>query len=408
MRARYYLIAPAGLPNYGDDLIAASWLRHLAEIAPEAEVWVDTHSPGSASVLLAALHPYVHFTDTLWRLCSAAPVEDPWLVSSWVQEAVHNPGMVARLHYGIELLAGADVVHVLGGGYVNRLWPKHIGLLAGAAAAVRRSGGRAAMTGQGLTPACDDIEPLLRALAERFAVVDARDHASAQLLGVATGVDDAFFGIGPRLYAEQDEVPEVMVSLQSDLVDVGVGRLAGAALATLRSWQVPTERVCVVEAIPRVDRDVYAMFEHELPGVRFYPFPDVWDRGLPVAPGQTWIATRFHMHMVAAAGGANGVALPVHPAYYGTKHRSLTELGSGWTLVDDLGRVPARPTEGGFAWDALAEFASGKRALARAIYAPAPHAHAEPSPQPNPPTEPAQPQDGGGSQARWFARRFRS
>ena len=36
-RARYYVVAPVGHPNYGDELIAASWLRELAETAPDAE-----------------------------------------------------------------------------------------------------------------------------------------------------------------------------------------------------------------------------------------------------------------------------------------------------------------------------------------------------------------------------------
>lgn len=401
---RYYLVAPAGLPNYGDELIAAGWLRYLAETAPEAEVWLDTHSPGPCSVLLGHLHPRVRCTDTLWRLCQHAPDEDPWAVSAWVQEVVHNPGMMAHTHYGVELLASADVVHLLGGGYVNKLWPNHIGLLAGAAAATRRSGGRAAMTGHGLTPVFPHVEPLLRALADRCEVVDVRDDASAELLGVSRGVDDAFLDLGAHRYAEaapDDEFPDVMLCLQSDLVAGGAAQLAGMVLSTLRAWKVPPEKVGVIEGIPRVDREVYSLFEQELPGARFYPFPDVWDLGLPVSAGQTWISTRFHPHMVAAAGGASGVALSVRPDYYATKHRSLAELGSGWTVVEDLERVPERPVGGGFPAGLLDELKQAKRRLAEAIYAPVPRADVavEPGALPGP-TEPDSP-------ARRLARRFR-
>ncbi|KZB81685.1 polysaccharide pyruvyl transferase family protein [Amycolatopsis regifaucium] len=382
-RALYYLVAPVGHPNYGDELIAASWLRHLAEVAPDADVWVDTHSPGPAAVLLDGLHPRAKFTDTLWRLCWEVASEEPWQAAAWVREAVHNPGMMPRLHHGIELLAEVDVIHVVGGGYINKLWPKQIGLLAGAAAAVERSGGRAAMTGQGLLPACDDVTPLLRALADRFEIVEVRDAASAELLDVPVGLDDAFIGIGPHLYEATEDLPEVMLCLQSDLVEVGIGKLAGAVLSMLRSWKIPPEKVGVVEGVPRVDREVFALLERELPGARFYPFSHIWTHGLPAASHQTWISTRFHLHMLASAAGASGVAVSIHPDYYATKHRSLAALGSNWTLLEDLNQVPDRPKEGGYAPEVLANFKRVKVELAKSIYAPV----IRPEPEPEAPAE---------------------
>ena len=372
----YYLVSTAGFPNFGDELILLGWLRYLADVAPDATVWVDTHSPGPTQMLLGDAHPRVRFTDTLWRLCWEAPSEDPWEVASWVQHAVQNPGLAPRWHQGIMLLHRLDVVHVVGGGYANAIWPKHIGLLAGAAAAARHSQGRAAMTGHGLTPAADGTAPLLRALADRFEIVDVRDSESARLLGIAPGVDDAFLALGRDKFVAPTEVwpdvepPEVMLCLQSDMGDRNLGRVAGATLSMLRDWRVPPERVCVVEGIPRVDREVYALFEHELPGARFYSFAEVWERGLPVSSQQTWISTRFHVHMAAAAAGANGVALAVSPDYYTTKHRSLIELGSGWSLLDDLDAVPPRPSGGGFPPSTIERLRQEKLELAKAVYSP--------------------------------------
>ncbi|MQA08428.1 MAG: polysaccharide pyruvyl transferase family protein [Pseudonocardiaceae bacterium] len=372
---RYYLVAPAGAPNYGDELIVAGWLRRLAETAPEADVWVDTHTPGNAAVLLAGLHPRVRFVDTLWQLCAEAPSgsDDPWQVASWVREVINHPGMVARLHHGIDALRRVDVFHVLGGGYVNGIWPRHVGLLGGVVEAARLSGGRAAMTGQGLLPVGTETTPLLRALASHFDVVDVRDAASAELLGMpAAGehFDDAFLGLGPASFDDAADAPEVMICAQADLVSTGTAKLAGMLLGTLRAWEVPPSKVGVVEGIPRVDRDVFALFEHELPGARFYPFCDVWDRGLPVRPTQTWISTRFHVHMAAAVAGAGGVAVSVNPDYYTTKHRSLTSLGSGWTMLEDLDTVPERPVGGGFDAELLGRARQAKRELGRKIYAP--------------------------------------
>ncbi|MFC4372556.1 polysaccharide pyruvyl transferase family protein [Nocardia halotolerans] len=365
----YYLVSPAGHPNYGDELITAGWLRYLAETAPEATVWVDTHSPGPAQVLLGDLHPRVRFTDTLWRLCWEAPSEDPWQVAAWVARAVGDPGMAPRWDRGIDLLGRAEVFHLLGGGYINRIWPRHIGLPAGVEAAAHRSGARSVATGLGLFPESPGTAELLRALTARFDIVDVRDQASAELFGAAAGVDDVFLAEPPVRASE--EAPEVMLCVQSDLLEVDIAALASAVLRILRAWEISPEQVGVVEAIPGVDRVVFDLIDHQLPGARFYSFAEVWEHGLPVSATQTWLTTRFHMHAVAAMNGAAGVAIPISTDFYGTKHRSLVELGSGWTILDDLSTTPQRPTGAGFDPAVVAASRAAKRTLAESIYSPA-------------------------------------
>jgi hypothetical protein len=175
-----------------------------------------------------------------------------------------------------------------------------------------------------------------------------------------------FFGVEPGLYRD-DDLREVMVCLQSDLLDVTVPALAGFLLDTFSEWGVRPEQVGIVEGIPRVDREVFALVEHDLPGARFYPFAEIMDAGLPAAAGQRWLSSRFHLHLMAAAAGAHGVAVSINSGYYTNKHRSLIDRGSGWTLSEGL-RVPAMPTSGGFATDVLRELKQGKEELAKSIY----------------------------------------
>jgi len=368
---RIYLVGSSGHPNYGDELIVATWLKYLAAVAPGSEIWVDCPNPGPSEVLLGHLHPRVRFTDTLWRLCWEAPSDGPWEVCSFVQHAIDNPGLAPRWVAGIELVARADLVHVVGGGYINSIWSRHCGLLAGALAATRRSGGRAVMTGQGLWPATDETRPLLRNLAAQFSTVDVRDEYSATLLAGAGDItcsgDDTFFGIEPSQYRRDDDVREVMICLQSDLLDVTVPALAGFLLDTLREWDVHPSQVGVVEGIPRVDREVFALVEHDLPGARFYAFSEVMNAGLPARAGQRWLSSRFHMHLLAAAVGAHGVAVSINSGYYTNKHQSLIDFGSGWDLNDGL-KVPAVPTGGGFAARVLHERKQSKADLAHRIY----------------------------------------
>jgi hypothetical protein len=372
---RIHLVTSAGFPNYGDELITALWLRRLAECAPDAEVWVDTHSPGLSSVLLDGLHPKARFVDTLWRLCWAAPSEQPWEVAAWVDQAVSDVGRAPRWALATEQLRTADLVHIIGGGYLHGEWPRHVGLLSGALAASRVSGARTVLTGQGLAPASVDSAALLAALAGRFDVVDLRDEASEQLLrdgGVGHAkltCDDAFLGLGQLPIPPNGDLPGFMLCAQADMLSVDRSSLARLVLDTLRAWHVRPDNLGVVEGIPGIDREIWAMLEYQLPGARFYPFAEIWREGLPVAAGQTWLSTRFHPHLMAAAAGASGAAIPVSPGSYSTKHRSLINQGSRWTVADDL-VVPELPTAGGFPAEVVRHHHAAKLRVALDVYGP--------------------------------------
>ncbi|SBT42733.1 polysaccharide pyruvyl transferase family protein [Micromonospora auratinigra] len=366
----HYLVSPAGVPNYGDELIILGWLRHLAETAPEVDVVVDCLNPVRARSTLTGAHPRLRLTDTLWQLCLRNWTAGPQATTETVRGMVAAPATAADLAPGIELLRTADVVHLVGGGFINDIWPPFVGLLAGITAAVGHSGGLAAMSGQGLWPPPAGAEDLVRDLARRFDVIDVRDQRSAELIGapgLTVSGDDAYLRTPPT--AGGADVPEVMVSLQSQLAAVDGERLLEFVGRVLRDWGVAG--VGLVECAPDQDRDMLAAAQRVLPVTRRYDLPEILRDGLPVRPGQCWLSTRFHPHLVAAAGGASGVALSISPDYYATKHRSLVDAGSRWTILDEL-RVPERPAAGGYPPERLRDLRAGKLAVARRIHAGAP------------------------------------
>lgn len=366
--ARYYLVSPAGIPNYGDELIAATWLRYLAEAAPDAEVVVDCLGAPAAREALGHLHPRASFVSVLWQLCTGNWSADPRTTADAVTRAVRDPATAPRHEAGIGLLRGADVVHVVGGGFVNGIWSPFVGLYAGVAAAAE-AGARAVATGQGLWPPPGEAAQLLRSLVAGFDVVDVRDVPSADFLAggpdaVSRTGDDVFLDLGPRLYRGGD-LTEVMVSVQSLLSEVEPEPLVRSVADVLKEWQVA--EVGLLECAPDQDREVLAMAERILPVSRVYRQAEVLADGFPAAAGQTWITTRFHPHLMAAAAGASGVALSIQPEYYATKHRSLTEGGSGWQVVSNLEGL-RRPEAGGYDDAAVAALRAGKRELAARIY----------------------------------------
>ncbi|MHC5905164.1 polysaccharide pyruvyl transferase family protein [Streptomyces sp. S6] len=354
MSGAHHLVCPAGIPNYGDELIAATWLRHLAETAPDTDVVVDCLYPETAAAHLTGIHPRARFTDVLWGLCLEHWEErDPAVVCAGVAEAARAAGP-----------AGARVIHLVGGGFLNALWPFFTGLLAGIVTAAETGGARIAVTGQGLWPPADETG-LVRSLLDRFDVVDVRDAPSAGYAGAVATADDLFLGFGEHLLRAGDQAPEVMVSVQSLTAEGAAGETVRWVGEMLRGWGV--RGVGLLECSPDADREVLALAEELLPVVRRYSLADVLAHGLPARPGQRWISTRFHPHLVAAAAGASGVALAVRPDYYGTKHRSLIEGGSGWRLLEK-GEIPEEPGGGGYRAERLAELRAVKLAVARRIY----------------------------------------
>jgi len=244
--------------------------------------------------------------------------------------------LAPRWDAGIGLLGRTDVVHLIGGGYLNALWPRHIGLVAGAAAAARRSGACTAMTGQGLVPFPPRATALFPSLADESDVVDARDDPSAELLNRgASTCDDVFLELPAP--AAGREAREVVLCVQSDIGTTPPDLLAARLVDVLRAWEVDPRRLTVVEGIPRVDRTVPALLESELDGAEFLPFREVWRHGLPVAPGQSWISSRYHMHLLA-----------------GRRRRDTAP--------------PAQPAGTGFPPHVLRHCRARKRAVAEAVY----------------------------------------
>ncbi|CAM3112572.1 polysaccharide pyruvyl transferase family protein [Tsukamurella hominis] len=391
-----YLIGVAGHPNLGDELVLRIWLRRLARVRPTATVVVDVAHVGEAALLFAGDHPRAVFVDTLWRLARAAD-ENPDLQSGtaaqdWVAGAATDMRIAPGLAEGVDHLLRASSIHVIGGGYVNRQWPQWFPVISAVAAVTERTGAAAYATGLGLLPLPDgaDLDRFL-ADAAAFAVFDVRDRPSyAALRGVSgaslTG-DDVWLGLGAVAgrpgaapgFGRAPTVParpgEVVLCMQEDLSEgfvrdglSGAPALAALARDMLDAWGVPGDRVTVVEGIPGHDYTVPKLLGDRIDGARIIPFLDVWRAGLPVGEGRTWISSRFHPHLLAAAAGDSGVAVVPKREYYDIKHGSLVDAGSRWTVVDDASPIPARPDAGGFPEADRRANVARKTALAARLY----------------------------------------
>lgn len=374
MTENIYLVASGGNPNYGDELIVASWLRFLARVRPDAAIWLDCPQPGTASALFAGIHPGLHTTNTLWRACAEAPDQSAQGVWEHITNVV-NHGGTPMYDVGLITLGRADSIHLLGGGYVNGVWPDHVGLVAGMAAVRKLNGCRLLGSGLGLLPLPDNAEQLAKTFAD-FTEVSVRDNASADFLGLKTGVDDVFLGLlhelrrsaeSPRV---QSRAKDVMICIQSDMTDEHTfSRLRDRLQVVVENSLANGLSVGYVEAIPGSDRRMFDALGGIIPEENFVPFTQTWSDGLPVRRGQQWYTSRFHPHMVAAAAGARGVAIGILDDYYDIKHRSLLDLGSGWTYAAATSDIELPEPAGSEGFEATAlRLAAIKRTEALALY----------------------------------------
>ncbi|KJL28401.1 polysaccharide pyruvyl transferase family protein [Microbacterium oxydans] len=370
LQAPIYLISAGGQPNFGDEFITRAWLDWLAEHQPNREVWLDTIEPGRASHLFRDTHPRLRTTNTLWHATHTGASDDPEAAAQRMQSLVRDLGS-PRYDLGLRDLRTMGSMHLLGGGYMNSIWPENFGIITAMTTLKADFGIPIFATGQGLMPHDGPTLDWLRERLHEFDYVESRDAEGARAFDVTAGLDDAFlaFSNGRELYAPAAELPATMVLVQGDMADAERDEQLGRAVERFMSEQQVASQVGFAEAIPPDDfRHAKAYVEDAAP---FYPFMRIWENGFPAFEGQTWLTTRFHFHLLAAAAGARGTVLNARPGYYDVKHGSLQELGTGWSdwasEEDANAVVPAATGDPDFPAKAR-EFGQRKAALAAQLY----------------------------------------
>lgn len=333
-----HLVSTAGHPNFGDELIAASWLRFLAKQQPDTDVVLDCPDPGLATWLFEGIHPRVKFTNILWRVSWATIDADPDEGDEVIDRLVLDLGS-PLYDYGLIESRRATTIHLVGGGHITANWMHHGRLVRAARRLSEVSGARLVATGLGLMPPIDPERTRDDLAACEHAT--ARDRPSAEMAGIELGVNDAFLDLPalPGFGARPDptgQPGDVWISLQHDLADPETfDAMVAAVRSMIESGRFEGRTIRYLESIPGHDRDrkAYDLLADLIPEENFMSFVQLWHEGFPGRPLQTWITTRYHFHQLAAAVGAEGIAIEVDDDYYHTKHQSLAELGTGFAIA---------------------------------------------------------------------------
>lgn len=363
---KIYLVGVPGFPNYGDELIFKNWIHFLKNRHPDAEIWIDTPHP-------TIIHTYfpdipIKTTNTVWRLAHDCYRDDPEKFATLLREKITRLGTP---HYDLAVLnlKNTDFFHIIGGGYINKLWKNHIGILHIARILKQEYQIKTYATGMGFLPLLDEKDHY-RTLSDGFDYCESRDKTGSDLLGIIHGCDDAYLNqINQAGDFPAERIPDIMVCIQHDTIDTDlfdtVIRLMWECLAEYRRQSFS---IGYIEAIPGQDRFAFEHLQEMISEDLFFPAAEAITCGLPVKPGQVWYSSRFHHHLIALLIGLKGVAISMNKDYYNIKHRSLLANGTGWGIWDDTATALPYPALSEAFTEQCMHVINQKRQLAASLY----------------------------------------
>lgn len=323
------LIGGGGIPNYGDELIINNWLDWYQNEAASASrgITVEGYSASVLRNTFADRFPKAKWSQDFRKARLNFRKESFWDALSGGLSSIHSS--IEAVQTAVEGARNSSLVHIHGGGYINRKWPSHA-FVVGLAAAVRANAGVPAVaTGIGLSPLPDpDAEErkYLDQALDAFEYFEVRDEWSFEFLQrnltgdrkdrVVRGLDDAF--LQPVAKPRTDH-KTLHLSLRDDAAgDSIIDRLTNRFVGSFerhRFW------VCKPSDAASYARLSNKFRTFELAGTtELVENPNIGSQDV-------MITERFHPHLQAARVGVSGMYWSGSD-YYDTKHGSLVDLGS--------------------------------------------------------------------------------
>ena len=364
---KIYLVGTSGYPNYGDELILKNWVSFIINQYPNAELWLNVPFPTIIQTYFQQGN--IKVTNTIWRLINEYCCEDHSDFFNIIQEKICYLGTP---HYDLSLLnlRNIDIFHIIGGGYINKIWPHHLGILYSAVILKKQFNIKIYGTGLGLMPAITSSEHY-KELIKQFDYFEVRDAESANFLNIQLGYDDAYLNnLNQRSNNPdwQERIPDVLICVQNDTIDK---EKFNTVVQIIRERIVEHQRqgliIGYIEAIPGQDRIAFELLQDLIQPHHFFNAAEVITYGLPIKENQIWYSTRFHHHLEASLFGLKGVAVSLNPGYYDIKHNSLLKNGTGWAIWYGNDVLPYPNINSGFI-ENIKKITYKKQEIANMIY----------------------------------------
>ena len=342
-----YALGGSGVPNYGDELIAKYWLNIIRDRFPEKRMVLECTSPSVSTLNLQPENWKASHVSFIKSIASERAAPDFWGNVERGYKFIHRKGFqrMVRMSGLEEAIAGAEVFHLIGGGYINQNWP-HTGFLLGFAGSLRSQfGTRVVGTGLGIMP----ISPppnahrrMFRRVLDGFEFLESRDAEGANFLVSQTGLSGvARHGLDDTFIMPARSSPNTTGARKLHISCFLQGKNLAELISCLadRKSDIAKQFSEVVfwNCAPHRDHQAATAFRELFPEMKEL---SLWELigDFPVSSQDFMITTRFHPHLLAARAGASGYFVESGGAYYQTKHGSVLELGSPFRPISDIGK----------------------------------------------------------------------
>ena len=191
-------------------------------------------------------------------------------------------------------------------------------------------------TGLGLMPwrlGSQEQTNELRKICDLYDAFEVRDIDSKKALAVPSvkfGLDDCFLSPGLQIREDSHKTLHICIAL-ANLMDLSNKlRLIKDTVAQRHNFDAVICWVCGPTDFIQIP-----ILKSEIPDIKIIDIKTMLSKNFYVGPEDKLITTRFHPHLMFARTGLGGVYYSSTP-YYNCKHGSIMNLGSEFTLYDDL------------------------------------------------------------------------
>ncbi len=332
----FYLVSQAGFGNLGDELILREWLHKIDNIYGEnATVYIDVSQPSICQFMLAtcSFSLNIKVQDILWNISRQHPVEAGLSLKNELMPYLENFSKV-------------EIVHILGGGYINDTWEFNKNLITLCKFIQDFCGCKLFATGIGLFPfETQNLKKyrfFINAL-KKFEFVDVRDEESYKILNnLDTEIikqqtcDDIFLAEKHRLINNE----KLQTNKQKKLcIFLSGGDLVINYTIDLIEFSVNQKKIsnvlfvcCTDDDLVQVKKIIVYFNLYKNLNFQIISFFEAFIKPLQLNQDDMFFCTRFHGHLLASLSGATGICASTTP-YYDVKHQSLIKLGSGFAMI---------------------------------------------------------------------------
>lgn len=228
-----------------------------------------------------------------------------------------------------------DILHLIGGGYINNLWPANYALTAITFLYSQKYQIPIFATGISLFPECNDFN--FFELLNNFNIFDVRDIYSHQLISSSSYTGDDVLLQFNKLIT-YNTVPSLILSLQSHLFsnqEILEKIFSIPILTNIKKRGI--NNIIIIEAAPEdtvLFRRSYLNKIKDLSiNIEFLNAEHLIKSGIPYNINSKIISSRYHIHLIYAMLDVKGIAL-YENSYYQNKHMSVINMGGNWPLID--------------------------------------------------------------------------